>query len=236
MERLKAEKRRFEYRKRTLLGFVSSAIRLVRPGMERSGKGLLPVLFTLLVSGQQRRNLLLLKQGLAKKALSEKQFGGRKARADKIKLVRDAQLAALSAAFDIQKQVLTQRHDREIAAQKTEWQALSIERKRLWAQWEAEFGQRQTQRQGQGSGSGSGKGSGDRQAPARPRQSFADKVALKKKPAQAADSPVKRKFEDKAAPKPAAENPKPWRQRRSAAERKADGSYKPRQRPPRPKV
>ena len=38
--------------------------------------------------------------------------------------------------------------------------------------------------------------------------------------------PVKKKFEDKAAPKPAPDSPKPWRQRRSAAERKADGSYK----------
>ena len=49
-----------------------------------------------------------------------------------------------------------------------------------------------------------------------------------KEPAQAAYSPVKKKFEDKAAPKPEPDSPKPWRQRRSAAERKADGSYKPR--------
>lgn len=227
MERLKAEKRRFEYRERTLLGFVGNAIRLIRPGMERSGKGLLPMLFALLVSGEQRRQLLLVKQDLAKKALSEKQFGSRKVRAEKIRLVRDAQFAALSAAFDIQKQALEQRHAREIATQKAEWKALSIERKRLWAQWETEFGQRQ--RQGQGSGSSSG----DRQAPARPRQSFAEKSALKKKPAPS-DAPVKRRFEDKAAPKPAPDSQKPWRQRRSAAERKADGSYKPRQRGPKP--
>src|SRR3954462_8134260 len=93
MERLKAEKRRFDYRERTLMGFVGNAIRLIRPGMERSGKGLLPVLFALLVSGEQRRQLLLSKQALAKKALSEKQFGSRKIRAAKVKFVRDAQLA-----------------------------------------------------------------------------------------------------------------------------------------------
>ena len=175
MERLKSEKRRFEYRERTLTGFVGNAIRLIRPGMERSGKGLLPVLFALLVSGEQRRQLLLAKQELAKKALSEKQFGSRKVRADRVRIVRDAQLAALSAAFDIQKQDLQARHDREIAAQKTEWNALSIERKRLWTEWEAEFGARQRQTQRHGSGSSAGTA----QAPARPRQSFADKVALK---------------------------------------------------------
>src|SRR3954469_6945530 len=108
MERLKSEKRRFESRERTLLGFVGNAIRLIRPGMERSGKGLLPVLFALLVSGEQRRILLRTKQELGKKALSEKQFSSRKVRADKIRLVRDAQLATLSHAFDIQKQALEQ--------------------------------------------------------------------------------------------------------------------------------
>jgi hypothetical protein len=51
MQRLKAEQRRFEYRERTLLGFVSNSIGLIRPGMIRTGRGLLPVLFNLLVSG-----------------------------------------------------------------------------------------------------------------------------------------------------------------------------------------
>jgi hypothetical protein len=234
MARLKAEKHRFDYRERTLFGFVSNAVRLIRPGMERSGKGLLPVLFALLVSGKQRRDLLLVKQELARKALSEKHFGKRKVRADRIRLIRDAQLEALSRAFDIQKQALEQRQEGEIATRKAEWNALSIERKRLWAQWEAEFGprQRQTQRQGSGSGSGS-HGS----TPSRPRRSFAESSVVKKKPAKAADSPVKRKFEDKAAPKQAPDPAKPWRQRRSAAERKADGSYKPRQRKgPTPRV
>ncbi len=229
MERLKAEKRRFEYREKTLFGFVSNAIRLIRPGMESTGKGLLPLLFALLVSGKQRRELLLAKEALAKKALSDKQYGKRQARADRVRLVRDAQLATLAKAFDIQKQALDQRQALEIAAQKAQWQALSTERKRLWAQWEAEFGPRETQRQGQGSGSSSG----DRQSPARPHRTFAETAATKQQ--QAADSPVKKKFENKAAPKQPSD-PKPWRQRRSAAERKADGSYKPRQRPPKPKL
>lgn len=168
-----------------------------------------------------------MKQGLAKKTLSDKQFGKRQVRAARIRLVRDAQLEALSKAFDIQKQALDQRQAQEIAAQKMEWKALSIERKRLWAQWEAEFGPRQTQRQAQGS---SGQSDTQAPSPARPRQTFADKAAAKKPRASTGDSPVKRKFEDNAAPKPAPDPEKPWRQRRTAAERKADGSYKPRQR------
>jgi Relaxase/Mobilisation nuclease domain len=230
MERLKAEKRRFEYRERTLLGFVTNAIAVIRPSMQRTGKGLLPMLFALLVSGEQRRQLLAAKHGLATRALSDKQFGKRHTRAEKIKIVRDAQLEALSRAYDLQKQALDQRHAQQIAAQKAEWSALSVERKRLWQEWEQEFGPRQTQRQGQGSGSNSG----DRQASARPRRTFAETAS--KKPAQAPDSPVRKKFEDKAAPKPEPDSPKPWRQRRSAAERKADGSYKPRQRSPKPKM
>ena len=227
-KRLKAEKRRFEHRERTLFGFVSNAIALLRPGMQRTGKGFLPMLFNLLVSGKQRRELLLVKQGLATKALSEKQFASRKVRADRIRLIREAQLEVLSHAFDIQKQALDQRHERETAVEKSEWQALSIERKRLWQEWEAEFGPRPRQRQTRGEGSGSR--SGDH-TPARPRRTFAESAAVEKKPAEADDSRVKKKFEDKAAPKPAPDDPaKPWRQRRSAAERKEDGSYKPRQR------
>ena len=161
------------------------------------------MLFALLVSGEQRRQLLAAKHGLATRALSDKQFGKRHTRAQKIKIVRDAQLEALSRAYDLQKDALNQRHQQEIATQKSEWQALSIERKRLWAQWETEFGPRQTQRQGQGSGSSSG----DRQAPARPRRTF-DETASQKR--RRSGLPVRKKFEDKAPPKPETDSPKPW--------------------------
>jgi hypothetical protein len=115
-------------------------------------------------------------------------------------------------------------------------QALSIERKRLWQQWEAEFGQRPRQTAGTGSG-----GQGDSQAPSpaprRPRQYFADTAEpIKKEAPKAADSQVKAEFDPAAKP----DNPPPkpgWKQRRSAAERKADGTYKPRQRKaPKPRL
>jgi hypothetical protein len=187
------------------------------------------------------RELLLTKQGLATKALSEKQFGGRKARADKVRHIRDAQLATLSAAYDIQKQALDLRHAQEIKQQKQEWRDLSAKRDQLWADWRTEFGiNERPRRQGDGGQTGSGdQGSaGDRgddgkatalPARKRPADQFAtaNKI-LAEKPKRAADSPVKKEFTPAA---PESDRPKAgWKQRRSAAERKLDGSYKPRQR------
>ena len=200
------------------------------------------MLFTLLVSGQTRRELMLARQALAKKALSEKQFGSRKARADKLRYIRDAQLATLSAAYDIQKQALDLRHAEEIKQQKQEWRDLSARRDQLWDEWRAEFGIRERpRRQGDGGKTGSGdQGSagdqgGGGKAPALPaRKQPADHFAnankiLAEKPKRAADSPVKKEFTPAAAPE--SDRPKAgWKQRKSAAERKLDGSYKPRQR------
>ncbi len=241
MNRLKAEKRRFDYRERTLMGFLGNTIGLIRPGMQRTGKGFLPVLFNLLVSGNARRELMLARQALSKKALSEKQSGRRKVRADKLRHIRDAQLATLSAAYDIQKQALDLRHAQEIKQQKQEWRDLSAERDRLWAEWRAEFGiKERPRRQGNSSKTGSGdQGSagdqGGGKAPAPPaRKRPADQFAnanknLAEKPKRAADSRVQKEFTPAAAPE--ADRPKAgWKQRRSAAERKRDGSYKPRQR------
>jgi hypothetical protein len=184
---------------------------------------------------------LLVKQGLARKALSEKQFGKRKVRADRVRLIRDAQLEALSHAHDIQKHALDQRHHREITAQKFEWQALSIERKRLWQQWEAEFGQRPRQRTDQGS-SGRSDSRAPSPAPRRAKDQFPDarrksspspstdpQKQVQKPATKTADSRAKGDFNPAAEPD--GTPPKPgWKKRRSAAERKADGSYKPQQR------
>jgi hypothetical protein len=238
MTRLKAERRRFEYRERTLLGFLGNAIALARPGMLRSGKGLLPVLFHLLVSGKARREIMAAKQGLATRALSDRQFGKRKVRADKIRLVRDAQMQALARAFDIQKAVLDIRHEHEIEQQKQEWRELAIERTKLWDEWREEFGMRERQRQ---TGRG-GHGGDTRSAAPAPRrratateQFFGAGKPVRKPAPKAVDSRIKTEFEpaaskDSSQPKPA------WKQRRSAAERRADGSYKPRPRnEPKPK-
>ena len=239
INRLKAEKRRFDYRERTLLGFLGNALGLVRPGMVRTGRGFFSTLFTLLVSGKVRRELMQARQALAKKALSEKQFGSRKARADKLRHIRDAQMATLSAAYDIQKQALDLRHAAEIKQQKQEWRDLSAERDRLWAEWRTEFGIKERPRRqtdggqaGTGDQGSAGDQGGGGKAPAPPaRKRPADHFAnankiLSEKPKRPAASQARDEFT------PAADDPnRPkagWKQRRSAAERKLDGSYKPR--------
>jgi hypothetical protein len=95
-------------------------------------------------------------------------------------------------------------------------------------QWEAEFGQRPRQRQSQGSGSGNR----SRQTPARrrPKQQFVDTAKPTTKAAtKPADSRARDDFTPAAKPDHAQQEAG-WKKRRSAAERKADGSYKPRQR------
>jgi Relaxase/Mobilisation nuclease domain len=263
MARLKADRRRFEYRERTLLGFVGNAIALLRPGMRRTGRGLLPMLFNLLVSGKARRKIMASRHALATRALSDKQFGKRQVRAERVKVLRDAQMQALAVAFDIQKAALDQRHEQEIATQKQGWRDLAKQRKELWDQWREEFGVRQRQRETARAGSG-GDSRGRTAAapklqtqfpgapkPARPNQSIDAGVTAKKKPPKVtekflgAGKPVtKPKPPD---PRPSVEfapaaskdtpQPKPgYKQRRSAAERRAEGSYKPRQRDvPKPK-
>ena len=233
MKRLKAENRRFEYRERTLMGFMANALALARPGMDRSGRGFLPTLFNLLVSGKARREIMTARQALARKHLSEKQFGSRKARADKIRLVRDAQLATLSRAYDIQKQALDRAHAEDIARQKQAWRTLSTERDKLWAEWRQEFGiSERARRTGD---TGRGDQGGRAKAPARPSPAdlgdhFADAGGMVEDEAPApADSRVRQEFAPAASPAPP--GPKAgWKKRRSAAERRADGSYRSRDR------
>ena len=226
MARLKADRKRFEEREKTLLGFVSNAVGLLRSGTMRTGKGLLPMLFTLLASAQARREIMNAKYALSIRALSDKQFATRKVRAERVKALRDAQMKALSVAFDIQKQALDLRHEQEIDRQRQDWRDLAAERTKLWDEWRQEFDikPRQIQRTGTGDSRSA--------SPPRPRSKAqeqflgAGKPVARAKP-KAPDSRVIEKFEDSAKPNA----PKPgYRQRRSAAERKADGTYKPRQR------
>jgi hypothetical protein len=95
MARLKAEKRGFDYREHTLFRLHQQYHRPDPSRHETHRQGLPADAVYLLVSGNARQELLLAKQGPARKALSEKQFGSRKARADRIRLIRDAQLETL---------------------------------------------------------------------------------------------------------------------------------------------
>ena len=75
------------------------------------------MLFNLLASGNARREIMKARHALSVRALSNKQFGKRQARADRVKALCDTQLKGLAVAFDIQKAALDQRHEQDIAAQ-----------------------------------------------------------------------------------------------------------------------
>ena len=137
------------------------------------GAGLLPMLFALLASGQQRRQLLAAKHALADKgalrqAIRQTEIRGRQQPNRPRRPVRHLsqrlrppERGARSAPYA---------GDRGAEA---EWKALSVERKRLWDEWRAEFGETpRRQRTDQGSSSGSG----DSRAPSapRPKDHFSD--------------------------------------------------------------
>jgi hypothetical protein len=188
----------------------------------RTGKGLLPMLFTpprlrASAAGDHERKIF--------RALSNKQSGKRQARADRIKALRDAQLKGLAVAFDIQKAVLDQKHEQEIAAQKQGLRDLAKQRKELWDEWRKGFAvkPRQTTRAGSG-------GEARSASPPRPRSSsFLAPESLSRAGGAERSRFAHQKFEP-AASKDGPQRKAGWKQRRSAAERKADGSYKPRQR------
>jgi hypothetical protein len=142
-------------------------------------------------------------QGGARRELSKTHHGWRKRRADTVRLIRDSQLHTLSKAFDIQKQALKARHEQEIAGQKLAWQQLAAERRRLWEEWRREFNIQPRRKQSQGDGQAESRSAG--RSPAPPADAMADRFA---------DSQLKAG----------------WKKRRSAAQRKADGDYRPRDR------
>jgi hypothetical protein len=112
---------------------------------------------------------------------------------------------------------------------------LSIERKRLSAQWEAQFGQTQGLIKDRAAVTAASP------APPRPKDHFPDapkiapdgdeRAAVRRQdsPPLPADSGLKREFRNPAAPG-GRTSKAGWRNRRTAAERRAVGSYKPRDR------
>ena len=191
------------------------------------------MLFTLLVSGEQRRQLIAAKHALATRALSDKQFGKRHTRAGKIKIVRDAQLEALSRAYDIQKQALDHRQAAGDRRAEGRMEALSVERETPLGAMGAGI----RTPPDAAAGSGIRQQLGDRQAPARPRRPVPEPTKTRSRNRRRPpNSPVKKKFEDKAVPKP--EPILPSRGGSGAARRngKRMEVTSRRQRPPKPKM
>jgi hypothetical protein len=162
-----------------------------------------------------------------KLALRTSQSERRKARANALRAACRQELVDKAAAFRKNAATLRQAHQDEWAAQRAEWRLLATERDQAWTDLRAAFG------------------FPARSAEQAPASFLRGQFTAATQGSQRAAEDARGKGEgkggaqsgnggtgsgsDKSPPR------KPeWRRRRSAAERKADGSYKPRNRPKAP--
>ena len=181
------------------------------------------------MSGNERRRQFQKLQERNKKGLQERQAQSKRKRADVLRAARGLELARLSDEYRRSRRVMVERHAKEIAAERAEWKKVATERQKNWADFKREFAMPEP----------------TRDAPKHSvsaREDFlrtASQDAKVKKSVSPADR--KNAAADKASPMQSAPVPKDgklaagenknWRARRSAAERRADGSYRARERP-----
>lgn len=197
------QRRLFNARESSLLGAIGNAVRLHyanRTAPRTSG------LFKLIFSHRARQQQFQRQLEGQKQDLRKRQALRRKDRADTLRASCRLELSRLSENFQKRHAEMQARQAAEIAAQKAEWRQLAAERAKAWSDYRKTF----------------------------------EMV----EPAQAQERDTHREFNDAAtgrrphSDKPNQERAAPstepkkrdWRARRSAAERKADGSYKARDR------
>ncbi|WGJ13875.1 relaxase/mobilization nuclease domain-containing protein [Methylocapsa sp. D3K7] len=210
-----AQRRLFNAREHSLLGAIGNAVRLHYAAMRERGG--LASLFKLMISPAARRKQFERQQETEKQALRKRQAQSRNERAATLKAARRVELAKLSQEFQKDLDAMKTRHASEVAAQKAVWRQLAAEREKVWSDYRKEFPIPEPQQD-----------KGDQQ------QSHRDEFR------EAASGTAKPERERKAdknpgngadrAPTVEKSPRRDWRARRSAAERKADGSYKKRDR------
>jgi hypothetical protein len=215
------QRRAFNARERSLLGVVSNAVRLHYAQTNPKAR---PSFLWLLVSRNARQQQFQQQQEGQKQALRSRQRTRRKARADTLRAACRAEQARLAENFLDKRKDLQARHARETAAQKAARRDLAVERDQTWAEYRRTFEiPERDQRRDQG---------GERTT----REQFnAAAKGEDRQPGSAQQTSIADQFRGSAAGGSAqAASPEPkrrdWRARRSAAERKADGSYKARDR------
>jgi hypothetical protein len=197
-----------------------------------------------------------------KQALRQKQAQTRKVRADTLKAAQRVELEKLAAQFQERRTEMKDRHAAQIVEQKAKWRQLSAERKKVWADYRKAFdipereqqaGDRITHIRSFYEAARGKTWPSDRQDDQRSPAVRDFNNAAEGRPAEprrASDGSLVGEFRNAADPTQAAEPTKAgdtggpaeqlqqqeaekgWRARRSAAERKADGSYRPRDRDP----
>lgn len=218
-----AQRRLFDARERFLLGAIGNAVRLHYAAVRERGG--LASLFKLIISPAARRRQFQQQQETQKQALRQRQAQNRNERAATLKAARRVELAKLAQEFQNNQDAMKTRHAAEVAAQKAVWRQLAVEREKVWSDYRQEFAIPERQPD-------------PLQDKAGPQPSRRDE--FQEAASGTTQAEAKSKYErraDKAqrgAPDmtPDAEKStrRDWRARRSAAERKADGSYRKRDR------
>jgi hypothetical protein len=212
-----AKRKAFNIRERHLLGVIANAIRLHYGVLRRGGTS---SLFMLAVSGKRRRQQFEQGQEVEKQTLRGSQAQRRKVRADTLRAACRHELAERAAEFRQSRKAMLDRHAGESAAGRSEWQKLAAERDRAWAAFRKEFNARDLRR-------------AEAAAPSL-RRAFNDATTGNDRASGGSgkDGGARGSQGSGANGAPAVDRqPKEgWRARRKAAERQADGSYKPRDR------
>jgi hypothetical protein len=204
------DRRQFDARERSMLGVIANIVRLHYARLGSPGIG---GLFKLMVSGAERYRQLDKLQQNQKQDLRQRQANSRKIRADTLRAARRHEVAQLSQQFERDRAAMKMRHAAEVSRQRTDWRELASERQKVWSEYRQAFQRSEPEREDITQGSPT-------------RDQFHEAATATRspevKPAQPA-ADITESAADRSATKG-------WRARRTAAERKADGTYRPRNR------
>jgi hypothetical protein len=174
---------------------------VVRLHQARVGTPGLAGLFKLLGSKVERYQQFYKALDEEKQGLRKRQGRSRVIRADTLRAARNFELSELAKTFEARTAALQARHRTECAAEKGAWRQLAAERQKVWSDYRRDYGQVEP----------------DLRHPM-PGPTVRDKFREAAAPA------------DHGQAAPDKEHAKGWRARRSADERRADGSYRARER------
>jgi hypothetical protein len=211
-----AQRRLFSARESAFLGAIGNAVRLHYAALRERGG--LANLFKLMISPAERRKQFQQQQQTQKQALWQRQAQSRNERAATLKASRRVVLAKLSQEFQKNRESMKARHASEVAAQKTVWRQLAADRQKVWSDYRQEFASIESEQD-----------KADHQKTH--RDQFRD-AASGTTPPEVNEQKADKNQENGADRTPTTEKStrRDWRARRSAAERKADGTYKKRDR------
>jgi hypothetical protein len=187
----------------------------------RAWREILASLFKLMISPTARRKQFQRQQETQRQALRQRQAQSRNQRAATLKAARRVELAKLSQEFQKNRETMKARHASEVAAQKMVWRQLAAERQMVWSDYRQEFAIKEA-----------GQENASQQQSLRDefREAASGTTRAEAKPEHEQKADQNQGNGADLTPTTEKSTRRDWRARRSAAERKADGTYKKRDR------